>query len=37
VEAVGLIKIFIRANITEEQAPNDMEIETFVKPRNIKL
>lgn len=33
---IGLIKLDIYANINPEKAPNNMRMETFVRPRNIK-
>ncbi|MDZ7612078.1 MAG: type II secretion system protein [Candidatus Moranbacteria bacterium] len=36
VEDVSLIRIYVQANIDPDHSPDSMEIETFVRPRNIK-
>lgn len=37
VEDVSLIRIYIQANVDPDHSPDNMEIETFVKPRNIGI
>ncbi|MFO7807672.1 MAG: hypothetical protein R6V40_04620 [Candidatus Moraniibacteriota bacterium] len=37
VDKISLIKLYVKANIDPDHSPDNMEIETFVRPRNIGI